>query len=75
MTDLELDFVGRSARSEESLDGALQLREEWVAWFQQSPSHGGFTKWGYPKMDDLLENPIKIDDDWGYPHFRKPSHE
>jgi hypothetical protein len=26
-------------------------------------------------MDDLLENPIKIDDDWGYPHFRKPSHE
>ena len=21
----------------------------------------------------LMENPIQMDDDWGYPHFRKPT--
>ena len=29
--------------------------------------------WGNPKMDSFIrENPIKMDDDWRYPHFRKP---
>ena len=29
--------------------------------------------WGYPKLakDDLLENTMEKDDDWGYPYFRK----
>ena len=28
----------------------------------------------YPQMNGLFpwENPIKMDDDWGYPQFRKP---
>ena len=33
----------------------------------------GFLNWGVPQNGWFLrENPIKIDDDWGYPHFRKP---
>ena len=39
--------------------------------------HGGFHKWGYPKIDVFLkkktEIPMKMDD-WGYPYFRKPPH-
>ena len=35
--------------------------------------YGGFLNWGVPQNGWFLrENPIKIDDDWGYPHFRKP---
>ena len=35
---------------------------------------GGFLKWGYPNrwMVYFMDNPIQLDDDWGYPHFRKP---
>ena len=30
--------------------------------------------WSFPPAGWLffIENPIKMDDDWGYPHFRKP---
>ena len=34
--------------------------------------------WGFPEMGVpqsgwfMREHPIKMDDDWGYPHFRKP---
>ena len=38
--------------------------------------NGDFQKWGYPKMDgtywQIMENPTSMDDDWGYPHSRKP---
>ena len=35
--------------------------------------YGPFHKWGYPKIDGfIMEHPFKMDDDWGYPHFRKP---
>ena len=35
------------------------------------------SSWGYPArwIDWIVyftENPMKMDDDWGYPHFRKP---
>ena len=34
---------------------------------------GGFHKCAYPNwMVYFMENPIKMDDDWGYTHFRKP---
>ena len=34
----------------------------------------GFLKWGYPNswMVYFMKTPIKSDDNWGYPHFRKP---
>ena len=33
----------------------------------------GFRKLGVPPNGWFMrENPIKLDDDWGYPHFRKP---
>ena len=35
----------------------------------------GFPKsWGYPNswMVFVRENPIEMDENWGYPHFRKP---
>ena len=33
------------------------------------------SSWGYPNswMVFVRENPIKLDDDWGYPYFWKPS--
>ena len=36
--------------------------------------HAGVSiKWGYPKwMVYFLESPVKMDENWGYPHFRKP---
>ena len=40
-----------------------------------SESYGGFLKWGYPQVRWMVffrENPIEMDDDWGYPYFRKP---
>ena len=37
--------------------------------------HGGFHKWGYPKMDGLKGNiPLKWMMIAGYPHIRKPSY-
>ena len=38
-------------------------------------SISGFPKsWGYPHswMVYFMDNPTKMDDDWGYPYFRKP---
>ena len=34
----------------------------------------GFPKWGYPKswMVFVREDPTKMDENWGYPYFRKP---
>ena len=38
-------------------------------------SLGGFHKWGCPKNAWFtVENPIQMDDNWGYPYFRKPPH-
>ena len=36
--------------------------------------YGGFHKWGVPNswLVFVRENPTKMDDDWGYPYFRKP---
>jgi hypothetical protein len=28
---------------------------------------------GIPKKGLLIRDPIKMDDDWGYPYFRKPA--
>ena len=50
-------------------------QDRWfVSFMVRIPSRsGGFLKWWYPKMDDLSwKTPIKVDDDWGYPYFRKP---
>ena len=54
----------------------------WSLGFLLSRTHGGCKptnhlvgmKWSYPHscMVYFMENPIKIADDWGYPHFRKP---
>ena len=30
--------------------------------------HGGTPENGF------MENPVKLDDDWGYPYFRKPTY-
>ena len=55
------------------------------AWRKNSSPFSNFTLargriWGVPEVEDppngwfLMENPIKkMDDDWGYPYFRKPS--
>ena len=35
----------------------------------------GFLNWGYPQeLDGLVhgKSQSKMDDDWGYPHFRRP---
>ena len=40
--------------------------------------HGAFHKWGYPSSLDGLfhgQSHLEMDDDWGYPYFRKPPHE
>ena len=36
--------------------------------------NGGFLKWGYIPQNGWFakDNPIKMDDEQGYPHFRKP---
>ena len=41
--------------------------------------YGGFLKWGYPEMDALHlyvfllgKIHLQMDDDWGYPYFKKP---
>ena len=36
-------------------------------------SFGGFRTWGYPIIDGLQGKiHLEMDDDWGYPYFRKP---
>ena len=46
--------------------------------FWEIPIHKLQHIWGFPKMGVpqngwfIRENPIKMDDDWGYPYFRKP---
>ena len=37
-------------------------------------ANGGFHKYGYPNswMVYFMENPTKMDENWGYPYFRKP---
>ena len=35
-------------------------------------SYGGFLQWGTRDGLFIMENLIKIDDEMGYPHFRKP---
>ena len=39
-----------------------------------SKTYGAFLKWGDPQFAGwfMRENPIEMDDDWGYPYFRKP---
>ena len=34
---------------------------------------GGFHRWGYPKKGGfIVESPVKMHDDWGYPHLWNP---
>ena len=39
-------------------------------------THGGFHKWGHPRswMVYKGKSHLEMDDDWGYPYFRKPLH-
>ena len=41
-----------------------------------SRSVGGFHQWGYPNswLVFVRENATKMDENWGYPYFRKPSY-
>ena len=40
---------------------------------QQLVQDGGFHKWGIPKwLVYKGQSHLEMDDDWGYPHFRKP---
>ena len=54
----------------------------WHHGFWRLPMVGNCNQpiWGFPKMGVprnrwfIRENPMKLYDDWGYPHFRKPTH-
>ena len=62
--------------------GRMRLSSEATAWCRgavkrwqwRSNKHG----WGLPEIGIpqnrwfIMENPIEMDDDWGYPYFRKP---
>ena len=44
----------------------------WLGTTQMLVIDRGFLDWGYPRMDCLQWAQSKMDDDWGYPYFRKP---
>ena len=51
-------------------DSATSVLGPWP-WFCVEQRNGGFHS--YPIAGwFMMENPIKMDDKWGYPHFRKP---
>jgi len=47
--------------------------------WQKEDTNPSYCIWGFPKMGepnswmvDFMENPIEMDDNWWYPHSRKP---
>ena len=60
------DMEPPDAAPEEGLEAEAFSREKWVV----SSSPWGYTSW----LDGLRDkSQSKMDDDWGYPFFRKPT--
>ena len=56
---------------EDGLDDEQREADGGNGW----PQHEGFHKWGYPNNGWFISgrSHLEMDDNWGYPYFRKPA--